>query len=173
MSELTEFRKAKDHFMAHEHHSPLTEKQQRTFSGLSYYDETPALRFVKQVRLFDDQEVVEMQTSTGDVTTFVRLGKAEFEVEGEVAELTLFKDVEGDGLFLPFADATSGTETYAAGRYLDLTALSDGEVVLDFNYAYNPNCVYNHDWSCPLTPFENRLRVPIRAGERNFGEGPV
>jgi uncharacterized protein (DUF1684 family) len=67
---------------------------------------------------------------------------------------------------VPFADATSGTETYGAGRYLDIEREDDGTYSLDFNLAYHPSCVYDVKFSCPLTPAENRLRVPIRAGER-------
>ena len=71
-------------------------------------------------------------------------------------------------LFLPFADATSGVETYGAGRYLEPEALPDGRMSVDFNYAYNPYCAYNERWSCPITPAENRIDVPIRGGERIF-----
>ena len=109
-----------------------------------------------------------MQTSTGDVASYRRLGTVSFEVDGEAAQLTVYKDAEGDDLFLPFADATSGSETYGAGRYLDVQPLRDGRFLLDFNYAYNPYCAYNERWSCPLTPFENRVRVPIRTGEKSF-----
>ena len=74
----------------------------------------------------------------------------------------------GHGNFLPFTDATSGEETYGAGRYVEIDILEDGRVAIDFNMAYNPYCAYNEDWSCPLTPFENRLQVPIQAGEKKF-----
>ncbi len=77
-------------------------------------------------------------------------------------------DVESGGYFLPFADSTSGEETYGAGRYLEIETLPDGTSLVDFNYAYNPYCAYNEKWSCPLTPSENRLKVPIESGEKNF-----
>ena len=73
-------------------------------------------------------------------------------------------------LFVPFLDATSGTETYGAGRYLDLEPEDDGTYALDFNLAYHPSCVYDVIYSCPLTPAENRLPDRIEAGER-LGEG--
>ena len=80
----------------------------------------------------------------------------------------------GGGVFLPFADATSGRETYGAGRYLldtikgaDLGAAPDGRVLLDFNFAYNPSCAYSDRYVCPLAPAANRLPAPIRAGERS------
>ena len=168
MSELSDFRKSKDEFMRHNHHSPLTDEQRRTFAGLTYYDENPDLRFSLEVREFDTREVVEMQTSTGDVASYLRWGKVAFDVDAEHVELTLYKDEGGGEIFLPFADATSGKETYGSGRYLENQTPPDGRIRLDFNYAYSPYCAYNEDWSCPLTPFENRLRVPIRAGEKDF-----
>ena len=168
MSELTDFRRSKDDFLARDHHSPLTDDQQRSFSGLSYYDENPALRLELEVGTFDTDEVIEMQTSTGDVASYVRWGKVAFQVDGESAELTIFKDTGGGEFFLPFADATSGDETYPSGRYLEIHELQGDKVLVDFNNAYNPYCAYNEQWSCPLTPFENRLKVPIRAGEKNF-----
>jgi len=70
-------------------------------------------------------------------------------------------------LFLPFRDATSGVETYGAGRYLDVDPEPAGTVVVDFNMAYNPFCAYDDASSCALPPYENWLPVPIRAGERH------
>ena len=84
----------------------------------------------------------------------------------------------GGGLFLPFKDATSRTETYGGGRYLFDTAknhlpvplLETGETIMeiDFNYAYNPSCAYSPRWACPLAPPENVLPIPVRAGEKNY-----
>lgn len=82
--------------------------------------------------------------------------------------MTVFGDDHGHEMFLPFADATSGEGTYAAGRYLDVQRAHGGSLLVDFNHAYNPYCAYNESWSCPLTPFENRLTVPVRAGEKDF-----
>jgi uncharacterized protein (DUF1684 family) len=72
----------------------------------------------------------------------------------------------GERLFVPFADETSGRETYGAGRYLDLDRTSTGIYVIDFNTAYNPYCAYNPTYDCPVPPKENRLPLPIRAGEK-------
>ena len=83
-----------------------------------------------------------------------------------MAQLAIYKGKEQEDLFLPFRDATSGNETYGAGRYLEPEELSTGEIVVDFNLAYNPFCAYSENYSCPLPPFENHLKVPIRAGEK-------
>ena len=70
----------------------------------------------------------------------------------EPARLALYQSDEHDELFLPFRDATSGNETYGAGRYLEPEPLLSGKFLIDFNYAYNPYCAYNEHWTCPLTP---------------------
>jgi uncharacterized protein (DUF1684 family) len=88
-------------------------------------------------------------------------------IEGEPAQLTIFEDARG-GLFLPMRDATSGDETYGAGRYLEPDLQGGDRVLVDFNRLYNPYCAYNDQWSCPLPPRENWLRLPVRAGERTF-----
>lgn len=115
-----------------------------------------------------DKEVIEMITSTGESRPRLRWGIFTFAVDGEPATLTVYKGLDNGELFLPFADATSGHESYGAGRYLDLVPLEDGRYLVDFNYSYNPYCAYNPSWSCPVPPAENRLRVPLRAGEKTF-----
>ena len=168
MSELTDFRSSKDHFVQHDPESPLTSAQKATFSGLRYFDEEPSLRFTLQVQPFPEQKIIEMQTTTGGVASFVRWAKIAFSLDDAPAGLTVYKDASDGSFFLPFADSTSGDETYGAGRYVEPEAQSDVSLLVDFNYAYNPYCAYNEEWACPITPAENRLRVPIRAGEKKF-----
>jgi uncharacterized protein len=133
------------------------------YSDLAYFDYDPSLRFLAEVR------PVEEATVEIDGFPFRRFAVARF----ELGELELYW-LEGycGGVFLPFADATRGTETYGAGRYLLDTVkgadlgLEGGRLVLDFNFAYNPSCSYDDRWACPLTPPPNRISSPIRAGER-------
>lgn len=166
MNDLQDFREQKDDFFAHHPQSPLTSQQKRDFHGLTYFDENPGLRLDVQVEKFPEQEKFQMQTSTGQTQTYTRYGKFKFETDGQVAELTIYS--ADHGFFLPFVDSLAGKETYPAGRYLEPEPLSDGHFLVDFNMAYNPYCAYNEMWSCPLTPPENRLKVPIRAGEKMF-----
>jgi len=166
MTVLEEFRKEKDEFLIHYYQSPLTSSQKQKFSGLSYFAENPDLRMELALEEFPVKEEGQIQTSTGDVQVFERVGRIQFSVAGEPAALTVFSNEHG--YFLPFVDSLAGKETYPAGRYVEPEDVGDGRLLVDFNYAYNPNCAYNERWSCPLTPFENRLRVPIRAGEKNF-----
>jgi len=165
-SELEAFREAKDAFFKTDRQSPLTREQRKAFKGLDYFPENPALRLEVLVEEFPEKQEIEMQTSTGDVQRYRRYGRFKFEVDGQEAQLTLYGD--DDSFFLPFVDSLAGSETYGAGRYLEPERLDDNRFLVDFNLAYNPYCAYNEAWSCPLTPFENRLKVPIRAGEKNF-----
>lgn len=164
---LADFRQARDEFMREDPHSPLSEEQRQTFTGLSYYPFNPALHLHLPLDRAVSAQVVTMQTSTGQEQELRRAGKIHVEVDGQAAELTIFEDPHGE-LFLPLRDATSGKETYGAGRYLEPELLDDGTVHVDFNYLYNPYCAYNEAYSCPLPPGENWLRVSIRAGEKSF-----
>ncbi|MBI3174840.1 MAG: DUF1684 domain-containing protein [Chloroflexi bacterium] len=166
MTELEEFRKEKDEFFAHHPQSPLTREQRKTFNGLNYFPEDESLRLEVQVEEFLQKDSVQMQTTTGDVQEYVRYGRFRFEVDGQSAELTIYESQHG--FFLPFVDSLAGSETYPAGRYLDPDPLPGNRFLVDFNLAYNPYCAYNEMWSCPITPFENRLKIPIRAGEKIF-----
>jgi uncharacterized protein (DUF1684 family) len=168
MTELENFRAQKDDFFASHPQSPLTAAQKLTFDGLRYFDEDSSLRLEVTATPFPEREQIEIQTSTGDVRVYTRFARFKFSVDGQEAELTIYET--GHGFFLPFVDSLAGKETYPAGRYLDLEPLSDNRFLVDFNLAYSPYCAYNDKWSCPLTPFENRLKVPIRAGEKIFHE---
>ena len=168
MTELEALRAEKDELFAHDPGSPLSPAQKRTFHGLRYFPEYPALRL--QVRLEPPQTnaPLEMQTSTGEVQVYERLGRFRFDVDGKRQELTIYQGEHG--LFLPFVDSLAGKETYPAGRYIEPEELPDGSYLVDFNQAYNPYCAYNEMWSCPITPPENRLTVPVRAGEKLFDQ---
>jgi uncharacterized protein len=161
------FRAAKDAWFASDPHSPLSHEEQHQFEGLAYYPYNPALHMHLPLDRDVSEEPITMETSTGDQREYVRAGKIHFDVAGQPAELTIYASPDGE-LFLPMRDATSGKETYGAGRYLEPEPAGEGEVHVDFNYLYNPYCAYNEAYSCPLPPLENWLKVPIEAGEKNF-----
>ncbi|MBI5352112.1 MAG: DUF1684 domain-containing protein [Chloroflexi bacterium] len=166
MTELEDFRAEKDDFFGTHPQSPLTSEQKKDFQGLKYFPENESLRLEVQVDEFPVKPGFEMQTSTGSVQHYEKFGKFSFVVDGETVELTIYQSQHG--FFLPFVDALAGVETYPAGRYLEPEPLPGGRFFVDFNVAYNPYCAYNEMWSCPITPAENRLKVPIRAGEKLF-----
>lgn len=164
---LSGFRERKDAFFKEHQQSPLTPEQKQAFTGLSYFPNNPDLSLIVDLDKSGEGigDEITVGTLTGEPKQYVRVGRFNFEVDGEQATLTVFQDVTSSKFFLPFRDSTAGQETYSVGRYLDPRARPDGRLVVDFNMAYNPYCAYNSGWSCPIPPFENRLHVPIRAGE--------
>jgi uncharacterized protein len=150
----------------------LTPDERRTFKGLVYFEENPGLIIRATVDRDVEEGEVPMATSTGEEQVYRRYGVVRFNVDGETAQLTLYASDDSDDLFVPFRDATSGHESYGAGRYLEVHAHGD-DVTIDFNYAYNPNCAYDPAWSCPVPPAENWLKVAIRAGEKAFADAPA
>ena len=177
--------------------SPLLPEERATFRGLDYWPYDPAWRMVVALEL----DAADLAGPHGDVgggpldlpssglggIPFRRIGRVQ--LTGPLAGHALpvfWIDAYGGGLFLPFRDATSGTDTYGAGRYLldtiksadhgappDARGLSRlrprwndaaPSLVLDFNMAYHPSCAYDPKWSCPLAPMESRLPVPVPGG---------
>jgi uncharacterized protein (DUF1684 family) len=128
----------------------------------------PRWRLLATVRSAPEQSF-ELPSSDGATMRFVRFGRAR---AGELSLDLFWLDAYGGGLFVPFADATSGNESYGAGRYaLDTIkgadlGTEDGSLVLDLNFSYQPSCAYDARWTCPLAPPANRLAVAVRAGER-------
>jgi uncharacterized protein (DUF1684 family) len=154
-------------FRAHPQ-SPLAAGVRQSFPGLDYFPYDPALRVVAEVDPAEP-ETREIAGSAGSTTRFRRFARAS--VGGGTLELYWLEGY-GGGVFLPFADAASGRETYGGGRYLLDTVkgadlgVDGGRIVLDLNFAYNPSCAYDARWACPLTPPSNRLAFEVRAGER-------
>ena len=153
--------------------SPVPAPERGAATTPVYYDYDPALRTVADVQAADGA-TFELPGSTSGHVSAERAGMAHFSLGGTPIGLSMFwlLDYAG-GFFLSFRDATSGSETYGAGRYLLDTAKSadlgtdrDGRLILDFNFSYQPSCSYDPRWSCPLPPRENWLSIPIRAGER-------
>lgn len=163
---LEGFRARKDEYFRTNENSPLTAEQKETFTHLNYFPENTDLNLNVELDTSGDDvgETITVGTLDGNVKDYVRVGRFTFEVDGTSATLTVFQDKNGK-YFLPFRDATAGNETYSVGRYVDPKARPDGKLNVDFNMSYNPYCAYNMGWSCTIPPFENRIDVPLRAGE--------
>ena len=167
-----EWRAARDELFRTHPQSPLPVEERAGFAGLPYFDYDPELRVLAEVAPGDGAAVA-IGGSGEESTVFRRFGVGSFGLDGAEHRLALYwLEGYGGGVFLPVADATSGPETYGAGRYVLDTVKGadlgeeDGRVVLDFNFAYNPSCSYDPRWACPLTPPENRLGIALRAGEK-------
>ena len=170
-------RKEKDWFFANHPQSPIPLQERASFKGLDYYPPDPSYRFELELHEHGEKSKVKMEVTGGGEQEYIRWGEFRFEIGGKEYTLQAYKrDPEEERLFVPFRDATSGKETYGAGRYLDLDRshyLGGGKWLLDFNEAYNPWCAYSDAYVCPFTPPENWLDVPIRAGERKYHRGKV
>lgn len=171
-----DFRRARDTLFREHPQSALDEAQKAAFTGLPYYPYDPAYRLVASLDRNVEPEVLDVELGDDGHFRMKRFGRVNFTLPTGNGSLSLFWITGyGGGVFLPFADATNRENTYGGGRYLydtikgaDLGASLD-EIVLDFNYAYNPSCAYNPRWTCPLAPPENRLSFPIPAGEMKSG----
>lgn len=169
MSEIDEYRKTKDEFFKNHFQSPLSEEQKKNFAGLNYFPENDALRYVLPLERYAQPQAIQMQTSKGDVRDYLKVGQIRFAVSGQEVTLQVYELEDNPGeYFIPFVDATAPQETYGAGRYLEPEVVGADKLLVDFNAAYNPWCVYGDKWSCPFPPAENRLAVRIEAGEKNF-----
>ena len=171
--DLRDHREAKDEYFRTDPHSPIPPEERDDFEGLSYYPIDETYRFELALQIHDDPDTVTVGTSTGGDREYLEWGEFRFEVDGETVTLQAYKaEADDDRLWVPFRDATSGEETYGAGRYLDLEPethrTADGRWILDFNEAYNPTCAYSEQYECPLPPTANWLEVPIEAGEKTF-----
>jgi uncharacterized protein len=165
VAEIAAARSAKDaEFLKNP--DPIPEEKKGEFLPLAYFPIDPEYAVPAVLRPSDDQTAIDMPTSTGTIRKLRRAGSLEFMLKGQPLKLTAFVEPGATTLFVPFSDLTSGTETYAAGRFMDLTPRQNDVYVVDFNRAYIPYCYYNFTYECPIPPPENRLKIPVRAGER-------
>ncbi|AMR27119.1 hypothetical protein A0257_08350 [Hymenobacter psoromatis] len=172
---MRQARQQKDNAFRTSASSPIPAGQRAAFNGLRYYGPDAAYRVVARLVRAAVLTPLPLALTRGSADAYARWGTAEFTLAGRPQKLTLLQKQgvgAGQELFLPFTDPTNGQQTYAGGRYLDLPIPTPeaSEISLDFNAAYNPFCAYNHDYSCPKPPADNRLSVPVLAGEQLSGE---
>jgi hypothetical protein len=170
---LEQERRDKDRFFATHWQSPVPLEDKGKFTGLAYFPVNCDYRFELPIHEYEDRKVLKVKDTAGDMREYLRWGEFKFRIANKECSLQAYKsNPDEDRLFIPFKDDTSGKETYGAGRYLDLDFVRDrtpdGKWQLDFNKAYNPWCAYNTDYVCPYVPPENRLEVPILAGEKSY-----
>ncbi len=165
-------RKDKNEFMKSEEGSPF-QKDTITFEGLKYFPTNEKYNIKAKLEPIEEKKVMLLGTSDGKEQKYLEYAYAIFDLEGVESKLLILELMDAGPLrgklFLAFADATSGLETYGAGRYLDVKKVPAATSIdLDFNLAYNPYCAYNENFSCPFPPKENVLKVAILAGEKNY-----
>ena len=168
------WREDRDRLFREHPQSPIPRERRASFPGLALFDYDPGLRVRAEIVPTAVESDIGLLHSGGGTTRAVTFGIARFEIDGTPATLPIYRLLAyGDGVFLPFRDATSGAETYGGGRYLidtvkgaDTLESTVDTVHLDFNFAYHPSCVHDPSWSCPLAPADSRLPMAVRGGER-------
>jgi uncharacterized protein (DUF1684 family) len=167
-SRLIGDRQAKDaQFMKED--EPVPKSRKGSLLPLAYFPVDPDYNVPAALKPATKETIVEMATSTGTPRRQRIVGTLEFVLKGQPLKLTASVDADAanlDHITVMFTDLSSGSETYPGGRYIDLDRNGSGIYELDFNRAYNPYCYYNESFECPYPPPENRLKVPIRVGER-------
>ncbi len=166
---IAALRQAKDEFFRTGADSPIPPDKRTEFLPLGYFAIEEHYKVPAQLTPSEREPSMEMPTSTGQRRQMRRAGTLKFSLKGQPLALTAFVEASDTAfarLFVPFGDLTNGTETYPAGRYMDLTRTPTGIYEVDFNLAYHPYCYYNPTYDCPYPPAENRLQVPVRAGEK-------
>lgn len=166
---IAAIREAKDEGFKNGPESPIPPDKKASLLPLTYFPIDENYAVPATLEQLAERTRIQVPTSTGKIRNMERIGTLKFLLQGKPMRLTAFIDVDSpqvNRLFVPFADQTSGTETYPAGRYMELDPTATGIYVVDFNIAYNPYCYYNAEFDCPYPPKENRLDAAIRAGER-------
>ncbi len=155
--------------------SPLPDRYRKDFEGLDFFEPDTTYRVWARLERTPEALPFDMPTNTDDSARERVFGKLTFKLRGSTYVLEVYQSPDlledpgyEDYLFLPFTDATNGQETYEGGRYMDLRAPEGDSILLDFNRAYNPYCVYNPKYSCPIVPRVNHLDTEIRAGVKDF-----
>ncbi len=178
--QLASDRREKDRVFRESSDSPIPAGERSAFLGLMHWATDPTLRFEGSIEIDDRLERFQIPSTTGALRPCERYGRVRFAIDGKDFTLRVYRllDTEArpgeDAFFVPFTDATTGVESYPAGRYVDLVGPRGGPFVLDFNRAYNPSCAYGDGarFACPVTPKENHLAARIEVGERGFRHAP-
>src|SRR5690606_10595901 len=151
--------------------SPLKDKDRKNFKGLDFFPFDSSYVVTAAFTKLEGEQPFKMKTTTDRTPTYVKYGTIAFELKGEPFQLTVYQNLEivndagfEDYLFLPFLDDTNGDSSYGGGRYIDLRFPKGDTMVIDFNTAYNPYCVYNEIYSCPIVPRDNYVATTVEAG---------
>lgn len=155
--------------------SPLENRDLDRFRSLDFYPIDLAFCVEAKLVRTPDEKPFPMPTTTARTPMYVKYGEVFFTIDSIQCKLDVFRNLDlakieeyKDHLFMPFTDLTSGNGSYGGGRYIDLYIPEGDTITIDFNRAYNPYCVYNHDYSCPIPPQQNDLAVEVKAGVKDF-----
>jgi uncharacterized protein (DUF1684 family) len=172
LNEIRTHRDNVDFFFRDRILSPLIEADRLVFGGLNYFPVMPSMAIAARLEVVRNTSTFAMPTYDNRTLNYSHFGTVRAQVHGQQIRLKVFRredaEVQRNFLLIPFRDLTNDQETYAGGRYLEIDPPASDRLVLDFNRAMNPWCAYDASYACPIPPPENRLLIPIRAGEKRF-----
>jgi len=172
-NQLTDFQKELVEFYNNTSTSPLNQEEKNNFVGITFYPYQEKYNVKADFTPINDGDVIPFPTSAGKIQYYTAFGMATFTINGQTHSLKIYqshpiKEEYKDHLFLPFTDDTNGDGTYGGGRYIDLDLTKsftpEGQIIINFNEAYNPYCAYSKRYNCPIPPGENSLDTRIEAG---------
>jgi uncharacterized protein (DUF1684 family) len=172
INEIENEREERDRFMRTSKESPFASAPEN-FKRLNFYPVNPKYKIIADLTPIENKKSVTLATNDGKEQQYLEYAYAEFDLDGYHHKLLILEIIDSGPsrgkLFFAFGDETSALETYGAGRYLDVLKVPGSKTItLDFNKAYNPYCAYTENFSCPLPPAENLLKIPINAGEKTY-----
>ena len=174
---FTPFQKEMNEFFKDASISPLKEKDLKTFKGLDFFAFDSSYLVNAALTRTPEEKSFKMKTTTDRLPEYIKYGIVTFDLFGKSHSLNIYKNLEDinkegyrEYLFLPFLDDTNGFESYGGGRYIDLDIPEGNNLVIDFNSAYNPYCVYDEKYSCPIVPRDNYLSIKINVGVKAFAK---
>lgn len=169
-SSIQQSRISKNRFLKQDKESPLPQNLKASFNAINYFPIDTSYRIIADFKPIANGRKRSIQMTGGSVEEYLEYGNVSFSLVGKIHQLLVLKSLETkeEVLFLPFFDQSNGITTYGGGRYLDPEELSNQKMLLDFNQAYNPYCAYSEEFACPIPPLQNRLDIPIPAGEKDF-----
>ena len=174
---FTPFQKEMNEFFKDASISPLKEKDLKNFKGLDFFAFDSSYVVNAALTRTPEEKSFKMKTTTDRLPEYIKYGIVTFDLFNKSYSLNIYRNLdiinnEGyqDYLFLPFLDDTNGFESYGGGRYIDLDIPKGDNLVIDFNSAYNPYCVYDEKYSCPIVPRDNYLSIKINVGVKAFAK---
>ena len=171
-TDLTPFQREINDFFKDASVSPLKKRDLKNFRGLDFFTYDSTYLVTAKLTKTPKEKPFMMLTTTDMMVEYIKYGTVSFELLNNQYSLDIYKNLEDpnerDNLFLPFLDDTNGNESYGGGRYINLDIPQDDNLIIDFNSAFNPYCVYDEKYSCPIVPRENYLPLEIKAGVMNF-----
>lgn len=171
-TDLTPFQREINDFFKDASVSPLKKRDLKNFRGLDFFAYDSIYLVTAKLTKTPKEKPFMMLTTTDMMVEYIKYGTISFELLSNQYSLDIYKNLEDpnerDNLFLPFLDDTNGNESYGGGRYINLDIPQVDNLIIDFNSAFNPYCVYDEKYSCPIVPRENYMPLEINAGVKNF-----